>query len=269
MMKKILFLIMIIFVVGCKSKEINIEKQKETKEVATVETAVETTEISTETTIETKKTINKKIVIDPGHQEKGNNEKEEIAPGSTELKNKVSSGTRGVSTGLYEYQLNLDVSLKIYELLKENGFDVVMTRYENNVNISNKERAEFANNENADIFIRIHANGSEDSLKEGVMTICQTENNPYNKECFEESYRLSNLILEKVVSKTGAKKEYVWKTDTMTGINHAKIPSTILEMGYMSNALEDAKLSDDTYQNFIAEGVLDAVLEYFKKDLTE
>ncbi|MCX4315694.1 MAG: N-acetylmuramoyl-L-alanine amidase, partial [Lachnospiraceae bacterium] len=68
-----------------------------------------------------------------------------------------------------------------------------------------------------------------------------------------------DYVLDEVTAATGAKKQYVWETDTMTGINWAQVPSTILEMGYMTNADEDLRMASDDYQDTIAEAVADAV----------
>jgi N-acetylmuramoyl-L-alanine amidase len=59
-------------------------------------------------------------------------------------------------------ELTLQVALKLEEILMERGFEVLMVRTSNDVNISNAERAAVANDAGADAFIRIHANGSED-----------------------------------------------------------------------------------------------------------
>lgn len=205
------------------------------------------------------------VVIDPGHQQYANTEQEPVGPGASETKIKVSGGTTGTATGVPEYELTLDIGLQLRDKLLERGYQVIMVRDTNEVDISNSERAEIANEADADVFIRLHANGSPDSGVTGAMTICQTPANPYNGDVYEQSRALSENILDSYIYKTGINRQYVWETDTMSGINWSEVPTTILEMGFMSNTGEDRSMQDDDMQQKMVEGIADGIDEYMKQ----
>ncbi|MCR4675325.1 MAG: N-acetylmuramoyl-L-alanine amidase [Lachnospiraceae bacterium] len=202
------------------------------------------------------------IGIDPGHQSQGNYGKEPMGPGSSVYKTKVAAGTRGRYTGLPEYKLTLRVAKKLKKELVNRGYKVVMTRTSNDVNISNKERAELLNKE-CDIAIRLHADGSNNSSVSGVTMLYPSASNPYVGYLSAKSESLSNNILLHYCCITGLKNRGLSKRDDLTGTNWSTIPVTLIELGFMTNAYDDSYMANDSNQKVMAEGIADGIDDYF------
>ncbi len=203
------------------------------------------------------------IAIDAGHQKKGNYDKEPVGPGSKTMKTKVSSGTRGVSSGVYEYELTLKLAKGVKKELIARGYEVVMIRDKHDVDISNKERSEIANESGADILIRIHADGYSDPSVNGVSTLYPSKKNPYVANLSADSYSLSKKIVDSICKQTKAKNRGTMPHDDMSGINWSEIPVTIIEVGFMTNKKEDKLLQTKDYQSKIIKGICNGIDNYF------
>ena len=210
-------------------------------------------------------TVKGLVVIDAGHQAKGNSSLEAIGPGATKQKAKVASGTRGTTTLIPEFELTLTVAKQLKDAFVAQGHQVSMIRESHDVNISNKERAEIANQAGAEVFVRIHANGSDDSSVHGVLTACQSVNNPYCGAYYSASRKLSDLVVNQICTSTGAKNRGVWETDAMSGTNWCTVPTTIVEMGFMTNPKEDQLMATEDYQSKIVQGIVNGINEYMNQ----
>ncbi|MDF2842417.1 MAG: cell wall hydrolase/autolysin [Herbinix sp.] len=203
------------------------------------------------------------IAIDAGHQKKGNYDKEPVGPGSKTMKTKVSAGTKGVSSGVYEYELTLKLAKGVKKELIARGYEVVMIRDKHDVDISNKERSEIANESGADILIRIHADGYSDPSVNGVSTLYPSKKNPYVANLSADSYSLSKKIVDSLCKQTKAKNRGTMPHDDMSGINWSEIPVTIIEVGFMTNKKEDKLLQTKDYQSKIIKGICNGIDDYF------
>lgn len=201
------------------------------------------------------------VCIDPGHQEKGDPKGEPVAPGSGNKKPRVSSGTDGIVTKRAEHVVNLEAAMVLKDLLVQKNYNVIMTRETANVNISNAERAEIANNSNANITIRIHCDSINDSGKTGATILVPAKNSKYTKNIYCESNKYAE-ILKKTLQNNNVKVNGIFERSDITGFNWSRVPVVILEMGFMSNYNEDRMLSDPKYQKLLMKCVSESIDKY-------
>jgi len=202
------------------------------------------------------------VVIDPGHQAKGDHALEPNGPGSKTLKDKVSDGTAGVSTRTPESVLALSVSLKLRTSLQAHGITVIMTRTTQNVNISNIQRAEIANQNHADLFLRIHADGSTTQSINGIHTLYPVSIKGWTDDIAVPSKRAATIMQQQVISATGATNRGIDPRSDQTGFNWSNVPSVLVEMGFMTNPAEDRKMETDAYQAKLVAGLTQGVLQF-------
>lgn len=203
------------------------------------------------------------VVIDPGHQGRGDSSTEPNEPGSSTMKARVTGGTHGTTTGVYEYQLTLAISQQLQAELENRGYTVYMTRTSHDVNISNMERAQYATSVGGEIAVRIHANGVDNASVSGALALAPSSSNPYIAYLSDSSWNLSKCILDSYCGATGMRNQGVSTSDTMTGINWSTVPVTILEMGYMTNPTDDVNMEDPAYQARMVQGIADGIDAYF------
>lgn len=207
---------------------------------------------------------NKVIVIDPGNQMTINEFEESIGPNDEQTKLSSTVGSVGKITGEYEYEINLQIALYLKLELTNRGYQVVMTRETNDVNISNKERAEIANQANAAAFIRIDLVDSDDTSLSGAMGTIMKSDSPFNANCYQLSKRLASFVLEGVVNSTGGINNGIIETNEMTSINWSEIPVAVIGSGFISNATEEELLVTEEYQRKIAKGIADGIDGYYQ-----
>ena len=184
------------------------------------------------------------IVIDPGHQAETDNETESAASWLSLQKKRCTDGCVGVTTGVTEYEFTLDLALIMKDYLEQCGATVILTRSANDVNISNQERAAIAVENNADVFIRLHADGANDASVSGV-NIYVPDSGNYTGSSVASGDTLGQLLSDELgVTYNGTRQTYLY-----TGLNYANtIPSYQVCLGYLSNSDDEAFLLDPQNQ---------------------
>ena len=172
-------------------------------------------------------------------------------------------------TGITEASINLSITLKTKEFLERNGYKVILTRKNNNgiydsncttirekKNSDLRNRVKIANQSDADIFVSIHLNKIPEEKYWGWQTFYKNKN--------EEGKKLAESIqnnLNKVIQKEN--KRVPLKIDNIYIIRNIKIPTTIVECGFLSNNEEAKLLETAEYQEKLAEGIYKGIEDYF------
>lgn len=204
------------------------------------------------------------ICIDPGHgnpQIKGGQEK--VAPNSEETKPALAYGATGTGSKTPEYVINMSVSLLLEDLLEKQGFKVIMTRRSDDENPGNIERAVIGNEAESDLVIRIHADGSVNQQANGVSVLYPGDKYISDCDLLTKSKSAAQFVHDAIIKATGAKPRGIVKRDDLTGFNWSTRPVILVEMGFLSNPDEDKRLNDPVYQDKIASGIVDGILQYF------
>lgn len=194
------------------------------------------------------------IVIDPGHQAETSQELEACATWLSVQKPGCTSGGEGVVTGTLESELTLQYALVMRDYLEQCGATVVLTREENDVDISNQERAQIAVDNNADVFIRLHADSANDSMQSGVR-VYVPDSGSYTSQNSAWGDTLGTVIAEA----EGLEFVETRQTYLYTGLNYANsVPAFQVSIGFLSNSDDESILV--TEDNMVA--VADATADF-------
>ncbi|NRF93571.1 N-acetylmuramoyl-L-alanine amidase [Paenibacillus frigoriresistens] len=206
----------------------------------------------------------KLVMLDPGHQRYWNNAPESVGPDTRETKPKVSSGTVGVRTKKPEYVLNLEVSLLIKDELVRRGIEVAMTRESHDVDISNKQRADMANEAGAALAVRIHTDGDSSPKTKGFSVLYPSASTAAVKPIAAESHQAAGLILDHLKAATDTAGRGLSARSDLSGFNWSKVPVVLVELGFMTNPEEDELMSEAEYQKKLAQGIADGIEQFLK-----
>ena len=203
------------------------------------------------------------VVVDPGHDRLANAETEPIGPGSTTRKIKDGGGTAGVATGIREADLVLDVSLRLARLLRAAGVDVVLTRTRTaGRSMGNIARARIANDAGAGLFLRVHADGHPSSAVRGTHTLVPALRAGWTDDVRAGSRRAAAAVQRELVRALGFPDRGIQERSDFTGFNWADVPAILVELGFMTNPVEDRLLSRPATRQRAAVGLCRGTLAY-------
>ncbi|MBI5574052.1 MAG: N-acetylmuramoyl-L-alanine amidase [Elusimicrobia bacterium] len=188
------------------------------------------------------------IIVDPGHAAKNSNG--EI----------INYGCKSASD-VKEMDIVIDISEILGEMFLQNGATIYFTRDRQNYwrtaesqDVDNQARAEFANSKNADLFLRVHCNWSPRKKKCGVSILWYKDDSKKIAETVYEEIKKSGVIVD------GMHKQQ------LVGFEFAKVPSILIEYGYLSNKEDEKLLKDKEYLKKISKVIVNGLNKHFAEE---
>lgn len=172
------------------------------------------------------------VVIDPGH-------------GGSD------PGTIGAS-GEFESEFSLNMAFKIKKLLEQDSrVQVVLTRTDDEF-ISLEDRAQFANDYGADLFVSVHGN-SFDSMTKGTETFY------YGADSKDFASEMHKWVQGATEFKDRGIKEEKYRV-----LNLTHMTAVLLEIGYLDHPVEEAVMLSEEFQDRVAKSIVDGIVHYLE-----
>lgn len=184
------------------------------------------------------------VVIDPGH---GGHDSGAVAEDKTT-----------------EKALNLRLAPRVESMLRERGYNVIMTRSTDEF-IALSERAAIANRNDADIFVSIHFNSAGSASAYGIEVLYASENDVELKKDAGDQTLLAREVLNAVLKETGANNRGIRNRPELAVLRRTKMTACLIEGGFMSNPDELEKLKSDSYLDKLANGIVKGIENYNRK----
>lgn len=190
--------------------------------------------------LEARKSFEKIVVLDAGH-------------------GGMDEGTSSYSGDAQEKKYTLLLAQKLEKKLALQGIKVYMTRTED-IGVTKLARTKLANDLQADLFVSIHCNASDagDTSAQGLECLYST-----NKlgDTSITNKNLAKVVLEELSKSTRQKARGVIRRNGLYILHHAKVPTTIVEVGYMTNKKDLNIIKKESGQQAIVEGIYNGIMK--------
>ena len=163
-------------------------------------------------------------------------------------------GAIGLVKKLKEKDLVLEITNKVNSILKSLGFKTILTR-STDTYVTLSSRYTKANNANADLFVSTHFNSATSTSAKGIETL------------YKGSTTLASSLQNELIKSTGATNRGLKKRTDLAVLNGTKMPSALVELGFISNKEEEEKISTSTYKDKLVNGIVNGIISYVKSNL--
>ena len=203
------------------------------------------------------------VCVDPGHQRKSQEETVPLGPNFKKQSTTTFGMAQGKVTNRRESILVLEIGLQLRNALLAEGATVIMTRESQDVFVGMLERADIPNNAGADFVLRLHCNSRDNDQVQGIVIYCPYQSSYAMEAAPEDEYRnMGFTLLHAMQEATGQTKGTCTLNNNYVSNNWSKMPSFLVEMGYLSNRTEDLLMSaSPIYQQQLVSGMVEGIVD--------